>query len=75
MRILLIEDDPLIGDGLNIGLTKFGFSIDWLVSGEAGLQALNAAPWDAVVLDLSLPESDGLDILHQCREQGAVFLC
>ncbi|MDI9223154.1 quorum sensing response regulator transcription factor QseB [Pantoea sp. EA-12] len=71
MRILLIEDDTLIGDGLKVGLTKLGFSVDWFVSGEAGYQALAAAPWDAVVLDLSLPERDGLEILRQWREQGA----
>jgi len=70
MRILLIEDDTLIGDGLKVGLTKLGFSMDWFVSGEAGFQALTAAPWDAVVLDLSLPERDGLDILRQWRQQG-----
>ncbi|ALV94123.1 MULTISPECIES: quorum sensing response regulator transcription factor QseB [Pantoea] len=71
MRILLIEDDTLIGDGLKVGLIKLGFSVDWFVSGEAGYQALAAAPWDAVVLDLSLPERDGLEILRQWREQGA----
>lgn len=70
MRILLIEDDTLIGDGLKVGLTKLGFSVDWFVSGEAGFQALTAAPWDAVVLDLSLPERDGLDILRHWRQQG-----
>ena len=71
MRILLIEDDTLIGDGLKVGLTKLSFSVDWFVSGEAGFQALTAAPWDAVVLDLSLPEREGLEILRQWREQGA----
>lgn len=71
MRILLIEDDSLIGDGLKVGLMKLGFSVDWFMSGEAGFQALSAAPWDAVVLDLSLPERDGLEILRQWREQGA----
>lgn len=70
MRILLIEDDTLIGDGLKVGLTKLGFTVDWFVSGENGFQALAAAPWDAVVLDLSLPERDGLDILRQWRQQG-----
>ncbi len=71
MRILLIEDDTLIGDGLKVGLTKLGFSVDWFISGEAGCQALSAAPWDAVVLDLSLLERDGLDILRQWRAAGA----
>lgn len=70
MRILLIEDDRLIGDGIKAGLSKMGFSIDWFVSGDAGFQAVDAAPWDAVILDLSLPERDGLDILRQWRQQG-----
>ncbi|MEG3129087.1 quorum sensing response regulator transcription factor QseB [Pantoea cypripedii] len=70
MRILLIEDDGIIGDGLKVGLTKLGFSVDWFVSGDAGFQALASAPWDAVILDLSLPERDGLDILRQWRQQG-----
>ncbi|WP_146741465.1 response regulator, partial [Lonsdalea populi] len=56
MRILLIEDDRLIGDGIKAGLSKLGFSVDWFLQGEQGMQALHAAPYDAVVLDLSLPE-------------------
>lgn len=71
MRILLIEDDPLIGDGLRAGLTKLGFSIDWFTRGLEGQRALPEAPYDAVVLDLSLPEIDGLDILRHWRQQGA----
>jgi two-component system response regulator QseB len=70
MRILLIEDDHLIGDGIKAGLSKLGFSIDWFTQGKEGLRALSAAPYDAVVLDLSLPEIDGLDILRQWRQQG-----
>ncbi|WP_307743866.1 quorum sensing response regulator transcription factor QseB [uncultured Pantoea sp.] len=70
MRILLIEDDRLIGDGIKAGLSRLGFSVDWFTSGEAGFNALDAAPWDAVILDLSLPERDGLDILRQWRQQG-----
>ncbi|MCE0491810.1 winged helix-turn-helix domain-containing protein [Pantoea sp. Mb-10] len=71
MRIMLIEDDAIIGDGLKVGLTKLGFSVDWFASGEAGYRALDAAPWDAVILDLSLPERDGLAILRDWRQQGA----
>lgn len=70
MRILLIEDDRLIGDGIKAGLGKLGFSVDWFSKGSEGLHALAAAPYDAVVLDLSLPEIDGLDILRQWRQQG-----
>ncbi|MFP1929199.1 quorum sensing response regulator transcription factor QseB [Lonsdalea quercina] len=70
MRILLIEDDRLIGDGIKAGLTKLGFSVDWFLQGEQGMQALHAAPYDAVVLDLSLPEIDGLVILRRWRQAG-----
>ena len=71
MRILLIEDDRLIGDGIKAGLGKLGFSVDWFISGDEGFAALHAAPWDAVILDLSLPQRDGLDILRDWRQQGA----
>ncbi len=42
MRILLVEDDKLIGDGIKVGLTKMGFSIDWFTRGEEGKAALYA---------------------------------
>ncbi len=70
MRILLIEDDRLIGDGIRAGLGKLGFSVDWLTDGRQGMQALSAATYDAVVLDLSLPQLDGLDILRAWRSRG-----
>lgn len=70
MRILLIEDDRLIGDGIKAGLSKLGFSVDWLMDGEQGMAALDAATWDAVVLDLSLPQRDGLEILRHWRSRG-----
>lgn len=43
MRLLLLEDDPLIGDGLEAGLAKFGFAVDWFHDGEAGQKALGTA--------------------------------
>lgn len=67
MRILLIEDDPLIGNGLELGLNKLGMSVDWFKDGKSGFTALDSAPYDAVVLDSTLPKMDGLDILHQWR--------
>ena len=70
MRILLIEDDQLIGDGLNIGLEKLGFSVDWFQNGLDGREALLQAPYDAVILDLGLPGIDGLSILKEWRMQG-----
>ncbi|PKH23515.1 two-component system response regulator QseB [Enterobacterales bacterium CwR94] len=70
MRILIIEDDRQIGDGLKMGLTQLGFTVDWFQDGESGRQALSAAAWDAVILDLSLPGMDGMDILRSWRQAG-----
>lgn len=70
MRILLIEDDSLIGEGLKIGLTKSHFNVDWFTDGKTGLDALNSAPYDAVVLDLTLPKMDGLDVLQRWRKSN-----
>lgn len=70
MRILLIEDDRLIGDGLKVGLEKLGFSIDWFTDGLDGQEALYQAPYEAVVLDLGLPGTDGLSILKEWRNSG-----
>ncbi len=70
MRILLIEDDSLIGDGLKTGLEKLGFTIDWFTGGNDGHEALLQTPYDAVVLDLGLPERDGLSILKDWRNRG-----
>jgi len=67
MRILLIEDDRIIGDGIKTGLTKQGFCVDWFTEGTQGRDGLFATDYDAVVLDLSLPGADGLDILKHWR--------
>lgn len=66
MRILLVEDDTLIGDGIKAGLSKMGFSVDWFTEGRPGKEALYSAPYDAVILDLTLPGMDGRDILREC---------
>jgi two-component system response regulator QseB len=70
MRILVVEDDKMIGDGLKAGLSKMGFSIDWFTDGHTGQAALFSAPYDAVVLDLTLPGLDGLQILRAWRDRG-----
>lgn len=70
MRVLLIEDDNLIGDGLKTGLEQLGFSVDWFNDGEDGEEALFQAPYDAVILDLGLPGADGLEVLQHWRQKG-----
>lgn len=69
MKILLIEDDNLIGDGIVNGLKKLGFNTDWFEDGLEGRDALLMANYDAVILDLTLPNIDGLDILKFWREK------
>ena len=70
MRVLLVEDDILIGNGLKMGLPGMGFAVDWFKDGTLGEQALNSAEYDAVILDLGLPCMDGLDILKNWRNAG-----
>ena len=70
MRILLIEDDSLIGDGIKNGLEKLGFTVDWFSDGNDGHEALLQTGYDAVVLDLGLPGRDGLSVLKDWRARG-----
>lgn len=70
MRILLIEDDPLLGDGVAAGLRELGFVVDWFRDGAAAETALEAVPYDAIVLDLGLPGRDGMELLAQWRTRG-----
>lgn len=73
MRVLLIEDDPIIGDGIVAGLTDLDYAVDWFTDGRQGLEAGKGADYDAVVLDLSLPSADGLDILREWRSSGRML--
>lgn len=70
MRILLIEDDPLIGRATKKGLAAEGFTVDWVESGELGITALKTHDYDSVLLDLGLPGQDGHEILKKIRAQG-----
>ena len=70
MRILLAEDDSLLGDGLRAGLRQLGFQVDWVRDGEAAERELRAQPYAAAVLDLGLPRKDGLDVLAAIRRAG-----
>lgn len=70
MRILLAEDDPLLGDGLRAGLRQQGFQVDWVRDGHAAERELRAQPYAAAVLDLGLPLKDGMDVLASVRRSG-----
>ncbi|MES2944628.1 MAG: response regulator [Pseudomonadota bacterium] len=67
MRILLAEDDPLLGDGLRAGLRQLGFQVDWVRDGLAAEREVAAGSYQAAVLDLGLPHKDGLEVLASLR--------
>jgi len=69
MRLLLVEDDPLLGDGLQAGLTQAGFEVDWVRDGVAALHAADAGVYAAVILDLGLPRLAGFEVLQRLRER------
>ncbi|MBL8473909.1 MAG: response regulator transcription factor [Rhodocyclaceae bacterium] len=70
MRVLLVEDDELLGDGLRSGLMHLGSTVDWVRDGEAARTALRAERFDVTVLDLGLPRLSGLDVLRGMRARG-----
>ena len=73
MRILLAEDDTLLGDGLRAGLRQRGFQIDWVRDGAAAERELRGQPYAAAVLDLGLPLRDGIDVLGAVRRAGVTL--
>lgn len=70
MRVLVVEDDPLLGDALRVGLAQAGFAADWVRDGRAGLVAATSEPFAAIVLDLGLPALSGLELLRRLRAEG-----
>ncbi|MDA8383936.1 MAG: response regulator [Betaproteobacteria bacterium] len=70
MRLLLVEDDALLGDAVRAGLMQDGYSVDWVDDGRAAALALEAEPYALVVLDLGLPQMSGLEVLKRLRERG-----
>ena len=70
MRILLVEDDPLLGDALRAGLGQAGYDVDWVRDGQGALAAMRDGEHAAVVLDLGLPKLPGLDVLARARGAG-----
>lgn len=73
MRILVLEDDPDLGDALAEGLRQAGHAVDWFRDGTMADAALAGAPFDAVVLDLGLPGTDGMGWLRQWRRRGVTL--
>ena len=72
MRLLLVEDDPMIGEALRAGLKRDGFTVDWVREARAAQAALRTAPlpFELLLLDLGLPGGDGLELLKAERQRG-----
>jgi DNA-binding response OmpR family regulator len=73
MRILLAEDDQLLGDGLRSGLRQLGFQVDWVRDGVAAERELRSGAYAAGVLDLGLPRMDGMAVLARVRGAGVTL--
>ena len=70
MRLLLVEDDELLGDGLQAGLKQAGYRVDWLKDGQLANHALKTEQFDIVVLDIGLPGMSGLEVLRALRNRA-----
>jgi len=70
MRILLAEDDVMLGDGLRAGLRQQGFQVDWVRDGMAAEREISTGDYQAAVLDLGLPQKDGMDVLQSLRAKN-----
>jgi DNA-binding response OmpR family regulator len=71
MRVLLIEDDLLLGDAIQAGLKQAGYAVDWMKDGVSADQALSTEPYVAAVLDLGLPRMSGLEVLQRLRNRNS----
>lgn len=70
MRLLVVEDDPLLGDGLAVSLREEGYEVDWAQDGARAIELLHAHRYATVILDLNLPTIPGLEVLRRLRESG-----
>ncbi len=68
MRILLVEDEPLIADAIKLAMQRQEFRVDWAENGAMAFEALQAGQFDLVLLDLGLPDQDGLSVLEDLRK-------
>ncbi|MCB1887498.1 MAG: winged helix-turn-helix domain-containing protein [Rhodocyclaceae bacterium] len=70
MRVLVVEDDALLGDAVQVGLRQAGFVPDWITDGIGAEHALATSEYGAVVLDIGLPRRSGLEVLARMRADG-----
>ena len=71
MRLLVVEDNEIIGNGVQSGLTQSGYAVDWAKDGHAAELFLQSQEYDALILDLGLPKKSGMEVLKSMRAQGS----
>ena len=69
MRVLLVEDDRMIGEAVQQALKDATYAVDWVRDGQAALTTIQSQSYDVVLLDLGLPKKDGMDVLHSIRSK------
>lgn len=70
MRVLIVEDDPMIGEEVRLGLGQLGIVADWVRDGALGLQCALTEPFEAMLLDIGLPRMGGMEVLRELRARG-----
>jgi len=70
MRLLLVEDDELLGNGLQVGLHQIGYAVDWVKDGQSAELFLGAGTYDLMILDIGLPKRSGIEVLRSLRARG-----
>ena len=69
MRLLLVEDDDMLGESLKKALERHAYGVDWVQDGESAIETLRDSPFAAVVLDINLPKRSGLEVLTDMRKR------
>ena len=72
MRALLVEDDPLLGDGIKTALQREGYTVDWFMLGREAISAIGNETFSVLILDLGLPDMDGMQVLKLLRRQSTL---
>jgi DNA-binding response OmpR family regulator len=67
MRLLLVEDDVMVASGIKLGLTNAGYAVDWVGNGERAEEVLRTEVFDAAIIDIGLPNMDGLELTKRLR--------
>lgn len=70
MRLLLVEDDTMLGHSLKLGLERSGHTVEWVEDGEAALLATDTSHFDLMLLDINLPKLSGMEVVKKLRQSG-----